>query len=159
MIRSRPPAFRCPTSESGTGATNVIPGELTVLFNFRFSTEQTAEGLMTQVERLLEQQDFDYSLDWENCPASHSRPPRPALIDCSPPEHARGAAFRAGGSPPAAARPTDASSPALGTEIVELGPVNATIHSVDEHVRIEDLIALTDIYRASSRRGCSRCDA
>jgi succinyl-diaminopimelate desuccinylase len=141
-----PTSFQISNITSGTGATNVIPGELTALFNFRYSTEQTAEGLMAEVERLLGQHELTYSLDWELSGAPFQTA-TPELIDVVrqsvravqpfEPELSTG-----GGT-------SDGRFIArLGTEIVELGPVNATIHSVDEHVRINDLIALADIYQA-----------
>jgi succinyl-diaminopimelate desuccinylase len=140
-----PTTFQISNINSGTGATNVIPGTLTALFNFRYSTEQTASGLMAQVEQLLDRHGIKYSLDWEpsGTPFQTATPELIELVRQSvqavqsiEPEASTG-----GGT-------SDGRFIArLGTEIVELGPVNATIHSVDEHVRIDDLTALADIYQ------------
>ena len=114
------------------------------MFNFRYSTEQTAQSLMTQVARLLEQHDFEYSLDWEISGAPFQTA-TPVLIDA-----VRESVRKVQSFEPELSTGGGTSDgrfiAALGTEIVELGPVNATIHSVDEHVRVDDLIALTDIY-------------
>jgi len=140
-----PTSFQISNLTSGTGATNVIPGNLTALFNFRYSTEQTAEGLMTQVERLLDRHAIDYSLEWETSGAPFQTASE-TLIDA-----VRQSVRAVKSIDPEASTGGGTSDgrfiARLGTEIVELGPVNATIHSVDEHVRIDDLVALADIYQ------------
>ncbi len=139
-----PTSFQISNINSGTGASNVIPGSLAAMFNFRFSTEQTADGLIAQVTRLLDQHDLDYEIDWA-LSGNPFQTASPRLIDavsqsiqaCQPfrPEASTG-----GGT-------SDGRFIArLGTEIVELGPVNASIHSVDEHVSVDDLALLARMY-------------
>ena len=137
-------SFQISNIQAGTGASNVIPGELRVQFNLRFSTEQTSTGLMTLIERLLDQHGFSYQLDW----AVSGEPFLTAtdrLLDAVSdsvqavqpflPERSTG-----GGT-------SDGRFIArLGTEIVELGPVNSTIHSVDECTLIDDLGKLGSMY-------------
>jgi succinyl-diaminopimelate desuccinylase len=145
-----PTSFQISNISSGTGATNVIPGELTALFNFRYSTEQTAEGLMDKVERLLAQHGFEFSVEWETSGAPFQTA-TPGLIDVVSRSVRAVQSFAP--EPSTGGGTSDGRFiAALGTEIVELGPVNATIHSVDEHVRIDDLIALADIYQGILQR-------
>lgn len=139
-----PTSFQISNIRSGTGATNVVPGSLTAQFNFRYCTEQTADGLMALTRQILDQQQLDYSIDW----ALSGEPFQTAGDDLI-------GAVSAGiesvqGFKPEASTGGGTSDgrfiARLGTQIVELGPVNATIHSVDEHVLITDLKALSDIY-------------
>ncbi len=145
-----PTSFQISNLNSGTGASNVIPSELTALFNFRYCTEQTAEGLIARVERLLAQHGFDFSIDWELSGAPFQTATA-TLIDA-----VRESVLAVQSFEPATSTGGGTSDgrfiAALGTEIVELGPVNATIHSVDERVRVDDLIALIDIYHGILER-------
>lgn len=103
-----PTSFQVSNLNSGTGATNVIPGELTALFNFRFSTESTVEGLQKRVEAILDKHGLTGTSNGR-CPACRSSPSR---ANCSmrwPPASGRSPA--ANSPRPAAAPPTDASSP------------------------------------------------
>ena len=139
-----PTSFQVSNIRAGTGATNVIPGECEVLFNFRFSTEQTAEGLKAQVDALLRRHGLDFTLAW--------------TLSGNPFLTARGdlvaAAQRAikavcgldtelstsgGTSDGRFIAPT-------GAQVVEIGPPNATIHKIDEHIGVRDLEVLTDVY-------------
>jgi succinyl-diaminopimelate desuccinylase len=149
-----PTSFQISNISSGTGATNVIPGSLTALFNFRFSTEQTAAGLTAKVTALLDRQQADYELEWA-LSGEPFQTATPTLIEAVlasiraeqpfTPEASTG-----GGT-------SDGRFIArLGTEIVELGPVNATIHSVDEHVRVEDLGMLATMYEGILNRLIAR---
>lgn len=139
-----PTSFQISNINSGTGASNVIPGTLEARFNFRFCTEQTADGLIQQVARLFDQQDIDYEIDWA-LSGEPFQTASDALIEAvsqSVRDHQpfTPEASTGGGT-------SDGRFIArLGTEIIELGPVNATIHSVDEHVRIDDLALLARMY-------------
>lgn len=135
---------------AGTGATNVIPGELRVLFNFRFSTETTADGLRTRTEDLLNRHGLDYSIEW-------NLSGEPFLTAEGPLVDATVAAIREVTGRTATLSTAGGTSDGrfiapYGTQIVELGPVNASIHQVNEHVCSEDLVTLTDIYVALLRR-------
>ena len=145
-----PTSFQISNINSGTGATNVIPGTLEALFNFRFSTEQSAAGLMAKVSRLLDQHEMDYEIDWtlsgepfQTASANLVAAVTGSIREYQPfePEASTG-----GGT-------SDGRFIArLGTEIVELGPVNASIHSVDEHVRTDDLALLARMYEGILNR-------
>ncbi len=129
---------------AGTGASNVIPGELSLDFNFRYSNEQTAGGLKAIVQDLLDKHGIDGWLDWQLSGEPFLTPPgrltdvvRAAIrdelgIDCQ---------FSTSGGT------SDGRFIApLGTAVVELGPINATIHKVNECVDIDDLEPLAAVY-------------
>jgi succinyl-diaminopimelate desuccinylase len=129
---------------AGTGALNVIPGVLEADFNFRFSPAVTAAELRARVEALLDAHRLRYELRWQ--PAAEpfltrAGRLRDAVTDATAQVLGRGPAFSTGGGT------SDARFfSAAGSEVVELGPVNATIHAVDECVRIGDLGLLATIY-------------
>ena len=143
-------AFFPPTSlqvsniNSGTGATNVIPGTLNCDFNFRFSTAVTAEQLRQTVHAILDRYNLNYRLDWKVSG-------QPFLTDSGELLQATQTAIAsvtgfsttlstAGGT-------SDGRFIApTGTQVIELGPCNATIHKVDEHVDCADLDTLSAIY-------------
>lgn len=140
-----PTSFQISNINSGTGASNVIPGSLQASFNFRFSTEQTAAGLRAEVGRLLDQRELDYQIDWalSGEPFQTASAALIGAVTESIREHQPFTAEASTGGGTSDGR----FIARLGTEIVELGPVNATIHSVDEHVRIDDLALLGRMYQ------------
>ena len=129
----------------GTGATNVIPGHVVVDFNLRFNTEQTAEGLEQRVSDLFARHELNFALVW-------TLSGNPFLTGHGRLIEETGKAVQAVcGLTPALSTGGGTSdgrfiSP-MGCELLELGPVNATIHKVDEHVRIADLEPLVQIYQ------------
>ena len=130
-----PTSFQISNLNSGTGATNVIPGELKAIFNFRFSTESTVEGLQQRVAAILDKHGLDWHIDW----ALSGLPDAVAASI----KHVTGrdtVASTSGGTSDGRFIAT------MGTQVVELGPVNATIHQVNERVLASDLEVLTDIY-------------
>ena len=139
-----PTSFQISNIKAGTGANNVIPGTMRVEFNFRFSTEQTEAGLRAQVEAIFNKHGFQYDLQW-------SLSGQPFLTE-------RGALVDAGVQAIQAVNGlnTELSTSGgtsdgrfiapTGAQVMELGPVNKTIHKVNECVSIEDLDALTVIY-------------
>lgn len=139
-----PTTFQISNINGGTGATNVIPGEVELLFNFRFSTESTAEDLQRRTEAILQRYELDYELEW-TVSAQPFLTEAGALVD----------ATRAG-IRDITGRETTLSTGGgtsdgrfiapTGAQVVELGPVNATIHQVDEHVDIAALDTLSRIY-------------
>ena len=138
-------SFQVSNINSGTGATNVIPGELTAVFNFRFSTEVTDQILRQRTEAILDAHGLDYTLDWKlSGQAFLTQEGRlvdaavASILDVTGLETELSAA---GGT-------SDGRFIApMGTQVVELGPVNASIHQVDENVNIADLDILTNIYQ------------
>ncbi|BBP45886.1 succinyl-diaminopimelate desuccinylase [Thiosulfatimonas sediminis] len=140
-----PTSFQISNIHAGTGATNVIPGETTVLFNFRFSTEHTAESLQQSVHAILDHHNLNYELTWNLSGNPFITEADGELITaisqaCEAivgyqPQLSTGG----GTSDGRFIAPT-------GAQTIELGPLNATIHKVDECVSVSDLHKLTDIY-------------
>jgi succinyl-diaminopimelate desuccinylase len=143
-------SFQIAGIQAGTGAENVIPGELAVTFNLRFSTEQTDEGIRARVHQVLDAHSLDYELAWR----LSGRPFLTAegeLVDA-----ARDAIREITGHDTALSTAGGTSDGRFiaptGAQVVELGPVNASIHKIDEHVRVEDLDVLSRIYADILRR-------
>lgn len=140
-----PTSFQIANWNAGTGAGNVIPGECQLQFNFRFCTEQTADGLKQQVEQHLNAHGLHYTLRWE-LSGQPFLTDQGALLDATRNaiRHATGldtdASTGGGTSDGRFIAPT-------GTEVIELGPVNASIHQIDEHVSAADLDTLSRIYQ------------
>jgi succinyl-diaminopimelate desuccinylase len=140
-----PTTWQISNIAAGTGATNVIPGELRAQFNFRFSTASTVEQLKARVHEVLDAQGLDYELTW----SLSGRPfltPKGRLVQ----------------SLSKAVNAVTGRTPELSTsggtsdgrfiadvcdELVELGPINASIHKLDEHILLADLDALSRIYQ------------
>jgi succinyl-diaminopimelate desuccinylase len=139
-----PTSFQVSNVRAGTGADNVIPGEIEVQFNFRYSTEQTAADLRRQVEERLQREGLRYGLDWL-VPSEPFLTNGGTLVEvvCEAVEQVAGLSPRlstAGGTSDGRfVSPT-------GAQVVELGPVNATIHKVNECVGVAELETLTRIY-------------
>ncbi len=145
-----PTSMQVSNINGGTGATNVIPGELTVLFNFRFSTEVTDAELRARTEAILDRHDMDYTIDWQ-LSGQPFLTPRGALVDAV----ADSVAAVTGNAPQlsTAGGTSDGRFIApTGAQVVELGPVNASIHKLNEHVRVDDLPLLAAMYRGILER-------
>lgn len=140
-----PTSFQISNINGGTGVTNVIPGELTVQFNYRFSTEVTAEQLERRTKEILDEHHLDYQLDW-NLSGQPFLTPSGALVEAvqTSIESVTGLTTElstAGGT-------SDGRFIApTGAEVVELGPVNSSIHQVNEYVNVADIAPLKDIYK------------
>lgn len=137
--------FQISNIHAGTGATNVIPGELELLFNFRFSTEVTSEVLQQRVEALLERHQLDYTLDW-SLSGNPFLTPAGELLDATL------AAIEAVTGRRAEVNTAGGTSDGrfiapTGAQVLELGPLNATIHKIDECVAAADLDTLSTIYQ------------
>jgi succinyl-diaminopimelate desuccinylase len=146
-----PTSFQVSNLNAGTGANNVIPGTLTALINFRYSTASSAADLRTRTEAMLDKHGLDWQVDWSLSGEPFLTPPGGAVREavvavcrelCGvEPEESTG-----GGT-------SDGRFIApLGAEVVELGPVNATIHKVDECVAVADLEKLPSLYQAVCER-------
>ncbi len=140
-----PTSWQVSNIHAGTGANNVIPGKVELLFNFRFSTESTVDRLKQRVHTILDQHGLDYELDW----------------------HLSGLPFLTGAGPLVSAlseaiQHTCGAAPELSTsggtsdgrfiaricpQVVEFGPINATIHKVNECVAVADISKLSAIYQ------------
>jgi len=141
-----PTSFQISNISSGTGATNVIPGSLEVLFNFRYSTEVSDTDLRTRVEAICQKHELSYSADWH----LSGRPfltPVGELVEtaCDSIEEITGRqpVLSTGGGT------SDARFIApMGSQVLEFGPINKSIHRVDENVSVSDLEQLTAIYQS-----------
>lgn len=137
-------SFQISNINSGTGATNVIPGEVELLFNFRFSTEVTQAQLQQRTEAILNKHRLDYTLNW-NLSGLPFLTPSGELVNAVQKaiQHIGGIETElstAGGT-------SDGRFIApTGSQVVELGPVNATIHKINECVSTNDLITLSQMY-------------
>lgn len=145
-----PTTFQISNIQSGTGANNVIPGVLTAAFNFRFSTELSEMDIRQRTEAILDAHEVDYSLEWilSGLPFL-TRNER--LI-----EAVKGSVHEVNGVQTQASTSGGTSDGRFiaptGAEVVELGPCNATIHKVNEHVRLKDLDELSLMYQGILRR-------
>jgi len=140
-----PTSFQVVDVRAGIGAPNVTPGELSARFNFRYSTEWTHESLMEKVESVFAQHNIDYELEWHLSGEPFLTQPG-KLIDMV----TRAVVEKTGSAPELSTGGGTSDgrfiSPA-GVDVVELGPVNASIHKIDEHVSVSDVIALTQMYQ------------
>jgi succinyl-diaminopimelate desuccinylase len=140
-----PTTFQISNIRGGTGATNVIPGELTVIFNFRFSTEVSDTQLRNHVETVLKKHQLDYKIDWQ-LSGQPFLTPEGELVDAAQQAiktvcgYATELSTSGGTSDGRFIAPT-------GAQVLELGPLNATIHKVDEHVGLAELDTLSRIYQ------------
>jgi succinyl-diaminopimelate desuccinylase len=139
-----PTRFQISDIHAGTGANNTIPGSMEVWFNFRFSTESTEEGLKQRVHQVLDAHGLDYELKW----ALSGRPflsPRGGLVDTL-----SEAVTQATGVTPALSTSGGTSDgrflAAIAGEVVEFGPVSASIHAIDEHVKLADIAPLSMVF-------------
>jgi len=136
--------------QSGTGATNVIPGELTAVFNLRFSTETNAEAIKSQCEAVLDDSGVDYEIAWQLSGNPFLTEPGD-LVDAVRESIAETtgvtATLSTGGGT------SDGRFIAsMGSQIIELGPINASIHQRNEHVLIDDIPKLARIYEGIMER-------
>ena len=141
----QPTTWHISNIHGGTGATNVIPGKLELLFNFRFSTASTVESLKKRVHDILDRHKLEYDLAWE-LSGKPFLTPKGELADAISD----------------AIKQVTTIDPELSTsggtsdgrfiadickQVVEFGPRNATIHKINEHVQVDDLEKLSEIYR------------
>jgi succinyl-diaminopimelate desuccinylase len=139
-----PTTFQVSNIHAGTGATNVIPGECIVDFNFRFSTEQTPEALIARTEAILARHRVHYTLAW-SLSGTPFLTPRGRLVAAL--EQAIGETTGVAAQCSTSGGTSDGRFIAqICPEVVEFGPVNATIHQVDERVAVADLEQLAAIY-------------
>lgn len=138
-------SFQISNMNAGTGATNIIPGTLEIVFNFRYSTEVTQEELQQRTEAILDKHQLNYQLDWQLSGLPFLTEPgelviaaQTALKDVMGSEAQLSTS--GGTSDGRFIAPT-------GAQVIELGPCNATIHQVNECVKVEDLEPTARIYQ------------
>lgn len=140
-----PTTFQVSNFNAGTGAGNVIPGEAVIDFNFRFSTESTAEGLKQRVHALLDRHGLEYTLAWTlggepflTTPGTLTAAVAQAIeAECG----IRTQLSTTGGTSDGRFIAT------ICPQVIELGPRNASIHKIDEHVEAADVDRLSNVYR------------
>lgn len=145
-----PTTFQISNISSGTGATNVVPGTLELLANFRFSTELTVEQLQQKVIGLLDRHELDYKIKWQ----VNGLPFLTAegeLVEAATQSIATVTGLTTSLSTAGGTSDARFIAP-YGVQVVELGPVNATIHQVDERVNAAELDQLTLIYHGIMSR-------
>ncbi|HMH17633.1 MAG TPA: succinyl-diaminopimelate desuccinylase [Burkholderiales bacterium] len=139
-----PTTWQISNIHGGTGATNIIPGEVEIMFNFRFSTASTPEGLKQRVHSILDRHGLDYGLEWTMSGVPYLTP-RGTLVETLS----------------AAIRDVTGTTPSISTtggtsdgrfvaeicpEVVEFGPVTTSIHKINEHVDLAAIDSLREIY-------------
>ncbi len=138
-------SFQVSNIHSGTGVTNVIPGTVEIMFNFRYSSESTHEGLQKRVEDILDTHGLEYKIDWNHSGYPFLTPKGDLVSACMQAvktvKDIDSELSTSGGT-------SDGRfiAPILNAQVVELGPLNATIHQVDECVSVQDLEDLSEIY-------------
>jgi succinyl-diaminopimelate desuccinylase len=145
-----PTSFQISNIHAGTGADNVIPGELEVLFNLRFSTEQTPDQIQQRIHAILDRHGLDHQIDWRV--SGHPfLTPAGALVEAT-----QAAILQVTGEPTKLSTIGGTSDGRFiaptGAQVVELGPINATIHKVNECVGVKELDQLSAIYADILRR-------
>ncbi|HCI13975.1 MAG: succinyl-diaminopimelate desuccinylase [Gallionellales bacterium GWA2_60_142] len=146
-----PTSWQISNIHGGTGATNVVPGTVEILFNFRHSTASTVDSLKQRVHAILDKHGFEYDLQWENSSGKPYLTPRGNLVDAvaSAIKQVQGLDTElstSGGT-------SDGRFIAdICPQVLEIGPLNATIHKIDECVAVADLDALSEIYYLTLRK-------
>ncbi|WP_161812374.1 succinyl-diaminopimelate desuccinylase [Steroidobacter agaridevorans] len=140
----QPTTFQISNISAGTGAPNVIPGELKARFNIRFSTEQTVEKLQSTITEILNRHKVNYTLEWFvsglpffTAPGALSKAVVQAIQEKA--NRTPELSTTGGTSDGRFIAPT-------GAQVVELGVLNASIHKVNENVRVDDIVTLTQMY-------------
>jgi succinyl-diaminopimelate desuccinylase len=145
----QPTSFQVSNLNAGTGAPNVIPGELKARFNLRYSPVQTLEGLKRTVEEILQRHNVKYSIEWYLSGEPFYTPPGPLS------NAVRAAVRSLTGRDPKLSTGGGTSDgrfiAPMGAQVVELGVVNASIHKVNECVRVEDVDTLHALYLQTLR--------
>jgi succinyl-diaminopimelate desuccinylase len=146
-----PTRFQLSNLQSGTGATNVIPGELSAVFNLRWSpVQQTVDGLKTIVAAALDRHGLDYAIEWLEASLPYYTPPGRLSVAVSAAvaeECGRAPELSTGGG-----TSDGRFFGALGAEVVEFGLLNRTIHQVDECCAVEDIDRLQRVYAGTLSR-------
>ncbi len=145
-----PTSFQISNIHAGTGVSNVVPGSMEVIFNFRFSTASTAENLQARVHAILDRHGLEYEIRW-TLGGKPFLTPHGKLVDLL-----SAVITETTGVTPQVATTGGTSDGRfivdICAEVVEFGPVNASLHKIDEHIAIVDLEPLTKIYEGALNR-------
>ena len=139
-----PTSFQISNIQAGTGAENVVPGELHLMFNLRYSTELDEPTIRARIHAVLDKNKLDYTLDW-------ALSGLPFLTPCGALVEAAKQAIRSVGGFDTKLSTAGGTSDGrfiapTGAQVLELGPLNATIHQIDECVSVDDLDRLSAMY-------------
>jgi len=140
-----PTSWQMSNIHAGTGAGNVIPGELELQFNFRFSNQSTADGLKQRVHAMLDRHGLDYQLAWTLGGETFLTPPGSLSQGLS-----RAIQDETGVTPVLSTTGGTSDGRFIARicpQVVEFGPINASIHKIDENVKVDDIERLKNIYR------------
>lgn len=145
-----PTTWHISNIHGGTGATNVIPGKINLLFNFRFSTASTVASLQTRVHEILDRHELDYDLAWELAG-------KPFLTQEAELANAMCDAIRAVTKIEPQLSTSGGTSDGrfiadICTQVIEFGPCNATIHKLNENIDVNDVEPLSEIYRLAMEK-------
>ncbi|EFP64884.1 Succinyl-diaminopimelate desuccinylase [Ralstonia pickettii] len=140
-----PTTWQMSNIHGGTGATNIIPGHVTIDFNFRFSTASTPDGLKARVHSILDAHGLDYTLDW-------TLGGEPFLTERGELSDALASAIQAECGVTTELSTTGGTSDGrfiakICPQVIEFGPPNASIHKIDEHVEVAFIEPLKNVYR------------
>jgi succinyl-diaminopimelate desuccinylase len=146
-----PTSWQISNIHGGTGATNVVPGTVEILFNFRHSTASTVESLKQRVHAILDKHGLEYDLQWEKSSGKPYLTPRGNLVD------AVSAAIKQVQGIDTELSTSGGTSDGrfiadICPQVIELGPLNSTIHKLNECVAVADLDALSEIYYLTLRK-------
>lgn len=140
-----PTTFQISNISSGTGATNIVPGFKRVVFNFRYSPASTEQQLKDRVKAILDGHALDYDLYWTDSSKPYETPRDSELVQA-----ALASVAEVTGEESKACTSGGTSDgrflAAVGAQVIEIGPINKTIHKINEHVATADLDILADIY-------------
>ncbi len=144
-----PTSWQISNMNGGTGATNVVPGEVEILFNFRFSTASTEDNLKERVHAILDKHGLEYDLAWEYSPPYIT--PRGNLVEAI----SRAIEKTYGVSPELST--TGGTSDGrfiadISKQVIEFGPLNKTIHKLNECVGVADIDPLKDTYKLTMKK-------
>jgi succinyl-diaminopimelate desuccinylase len=139
-----PTSFQISNIHAGDGTVNVIPGTLDVLFNLRFSTESSVESIRTRTHAILDRHGLDYTLDWQ-LSGQPFLTPAGELVDAATAAIRKVTGIHTELSTSGGTSDGRFIAP-TGAQVVELGPVNATIHQVNECIRVSEIDDLSVIY-------------
>lgn len=140
----QPTGFQVSNVAAGTGAPNVIPGELRLRFNLRFSTEQTVESLQRAVIAILDRHALDYTIEW--FVSGQPFLTTPGVLSGIVSRAVREVTGRTPATSTTGGTSDGRFIAPAGAQVVELGVVNATIHKIDEYVNVADIDVLSRIY-------------
>ena len=139
-------SFQISNINAGTGATNVIPGQIEIVFNFRFSTEIDAPTIKSRVTQLLDEAELNYQLDW-NLWGNPFLTNTGKLVEAVSESIQKNCGYDTERSTAGGTSDGRFIAP-TGAEVVELGPCNATIHQVDEKITVAELDKLSGVYQS-----------